>query len=104
MFSPSQLIAFNDAAATNPKSVGAGSSAIAVTPPIHSTRALSHALPNHLQNQPSTATAGSVSTSSNAAAAALRRRRREATLGAIGAVVATFMLFVALIFVTLSSR
>ncbi len=38
------------------------------------------------------------------AAAALRRRRREATLGAIGAVTATFMLFVALIFVTLSSR
>ena len=38
------------------------------------------------------------------AAAALRRRRREATLGAIGALIATFMLFVALIFVTLSSR
>jgi cytochrome bd-type quinol oxidase subunit 2 len=38
------------------------------------------------------------------AAAALRRRRREATLGAIGAVMATLMLFVALIFVTLSSR
>jgi cytochrome bd-type quinol oxidase subunit 2 len=38
------------------------------------------------------------------AAAALRRKRREATLGAIGAVIATFMLFVALIFATLSSR
>lgn len=38
------------------------------------------------------------------AAAALRRRRREATLGAIGAVAATFMLVVALVFVTLSSR
>jgi len=38
------------------------------------------------------------------AAAALRRRRRDATLGAVGAVMATFMLLFALIFVTLSSR
>src|SRR5919201_5349157 len=38
------------------------------------------------------------------AAVLLRRRRREATFGAIGAVAATFVLFVVLVFVTLSSR
>ncbi len=38
------------------------------------------------------------------AAVALHRRRREATIGAIGAVIATVMLFVALLFVSLSSR
>jgi cytochrome bd-type quinol oxidase subunit 2 len=38
------------------------------------------------------------------AAALLRRRRREAALGAAGAVAATFVLVVALVFVTLSSR
>ena len=38
------------------------------------------------------------------AAALLRTRGREATLGAIGAVIATFMLVIALVFVTLSSR
>jgi len=38
------------------------------------------------------------------AAVVLRRRRREATFGAIGAVLATFVLVVVLIFVTLSSR
>jgi len=38
------------------------------------------------------------------AALALRRRGGEAALGAIGAVVATFVLFVALLFVALSSR
>ena len=38
------------------------------------------------------------------AAAALRRRRGEVTVGAVGAVVATFVLVVALVFVTLSSR
>lgn len=37
-------------------------------------------------------------------AAALRRRGREATLGAIGAVLATLILVVVLVFVTLSSR
>jgi cytochrome bd-type quinol oxidase subunit 2 len=38
------------------------------------------------------------------AAVLLRRRRREATFGAIAAVLATFVLVVVLIFVTLSSR
>ena len=37
-------------------------------------------------------------------AAALRRRPREATLGAVGAVMATFALVVALIYIYLSSR
>jgi hypothetical protein len=38
------------------------------------------------------------------AALALRRRPREATFGVIGAVTATFVLVVTLVFVTLSSR
>src|SRR5919201_4915473 len=38
------------------------------------------------------------------AAALLRRRRREATFGAIGALTATLVLVVVLVFVTLSSR
>jgi hypothetical protein len=38
------------------------------------------------------------------AAALLRRKRRETIFGAIGAVTATFVLVVVLIFVTLSSR
>ena len=38
------------------------------------------------------------------AAVLLRRRRREATFGAIGAIIATLVLVVILIFVTLSSR
>jgi hypothetical protein len=37
-------------------------------------------------------------------AAVLRRRRREATFGAVGAVLATVILVVALVIVTLSSR
>ena len=38
------------------------------------------------------------------AAVLLRRRRREATFGAIGAIIATLVLVVILVFVTLSSR
>ena len=38
------------------------------------------------------------------AAVLFRRRRREAAFGAIGAVLATFVLVVVLVFVTLSSR
>jgi cytochrome bd-type quinol oxidase subunit 2 len=37
-------------------------------------------------------------------AAVLRRRRREATFGAAGALLATFLLVLVLVFVTLSSR
>ena len=37
-------------------------------------------------------------------AALLRRRRREATFGAIGALAATLVLVVVIVFVTLSSR
>jgi len=37
-------------------------------------------------------------------AAVLRRRRREATFGAVGAVLATVILVVALVIVTLSAR